>query len=95
MILLFVMRVLGVWLDPGLRWKGHLDAVAGRLKAQLWALKVATTSTWGLPLLQDRMVYNMVIRPVISYGALAWHQSGGGTERIGIGGRAGKLPSTC
>ena len=26
------MRVLGVWLDPRLRWKGHLDALAGKLK---------------------------------------------------------------
>ena len=32
------MQVLGVWLDPALHWKSHLDAVAGKMKTQLRAL---------------------------------------------------------
>lgn len=71
------MRVLGVWLDPTLRWKGHFDAVAGKMKTQLRALTCLSTSTWGLPLAQARMVYSMVIRPAMTYGALAWHQPRG------------------
>ncbi|EDN11316.1 predicted protein [Histoplasma mississippiense (nom. inval.)] len=72
-----VMRVLGVWLDSRLRWKGHLDAVAGKMKTQVRALSQTTQSTWGLPLRQARMVYNMVIRPALTYGAIAWHQPQG------------------
>ena len=71
------MRVLGVWLDPTLCWKGHFDAVAGKMKTQLRALTCLSTSTWGLPLAQARMVYSMVIRPAMTYGALAWHQPRG------------------
>lgn len=69
-----VMRVLGIWLDPALRWKGHLNGLAGKLKSQVRALTCLTTSTWGVPLVHVRMVYNMVIRPAVSYGSLAWHQ---------------------
>jgi hypothetical protein len=65
------MRVLGVWLDPKLRWKAHLDAVAGKMKKQLNALKRTTASTWGFPLSEARKVYTMIIRPVLTYGAIA------------------------
>ena len=71
------MRVLGVWLDPTLHWKSHLDIVAGKMKTQLQALTCLSASTWGLPLIQTRMVYNMVIRPAMTYGSLAWHQPRG------------------
>ena len=71
------MRVLGVWLDPTLHWKNHLDAVAGKMKTQLRALTCLSASTWGLPLIQARMVYSMVIRPAMTYGAIAWHQPQG------------------
>ena len=85
------MRILGVWLDPALRWKGHLDALAGKLDSQMRALSCLTGSTWGLPLTQGRLVYNAVIRSAIAHGALAWHQprTREGTQRIG--GMAAKL----
>ena len=85
------MRILGVWLDPRLRWKGHLDALAGKLKTQVRALTCLSTSTWGLPLVQARMVYNMVIRAAISHGALAWHQPRSRTGASTLGGLAGKI----
>ena len=71
------MRALGVWLDPTLRWKSHLDAVAGKMKTQLQALTCLSASIWGLPLAQARMVYGMVIQPAMTYGAIAWHQPRG------------------
>ena len=71
------MRFLGVWLDPTLHWKSHLDSVAGKMKTQLQALTCLSASTWGLPLTQAQMVYGMVIRPAMTYGAIAWHQPQG------------------
>ena len=68
------MRVLGVWLNPTLHWKRHLDAMAGKMKTQLQALICLSTSTWGLHLAQARMVYGMIIQPAMTYGAIAWHQ---------------------
>ena len=71
-----VMRILGVWLDPTLRWKGHLDATIRKLQSQTRALTCLTGSTWGLPLTQARLVYKMVVLPALAHGALAWHQPG-------------------
>ena len=67
------MRVLGIWLDPALCWKGHLDAVAGKMKTQLRALTCLSASTWGLLLAQAWMMYDMIIWPATIYGAIAWH----------------------
>ncbi|EDN08368.1 predicted protein [Histoplasma mississippiense (nom. inval.)] len=94
-----VMRVLGVWLDSRLRWKGHLDAVAGKMKTQVRALSQTTQSTWGLPLQQARMVYNMVIRPALTYGAIAWHQpqgqGGTGPAKSGLALKLTTVQNSC
>ncbi|EDN11017.1 predicted protein [Histoplasma mississippiense (nom. inval.)] len=94
-----VMRVLGVWLDSRLRWKGHLDAVAGKMKTQVRALSQTTQSTWGLPLRQARMVYNMVIRPALTYGAIAWHQpqgqGGTGPAKSGLALKLTTVQNSC
>lgn len=82
-----VMRILGVWLDPTLRWSGHLEATGRKLQSQTRALTCLSTSTWGLPLQQARLVYKMVVLPALAHGALAWHQPGrsaGATTSRGI-----------
>ena len=71
-----VMRILGVWLDPALRWGSHLEETARKLRSQTQALTCLSASTWGLPLLQARLVYKMVVLPALAHGALAWHQPG-------------------
>lgn len=71
-----VMRILGVWLDPTLRWSGYLDATTRKLQSQTRALTCLSSSTWGLPLIQARLVYKMVVLPALTHGALAWHQPG-------------------
>ena len=68
------VRVLGAWLDPQLRWNGHLDRVMQKMKSQINALSKTTGSTWGFPLIQARQVYTAVVRPALTYGAIAWHQ---------------------
>lgn len=70
------MRVLGVWLDPKLRWNGHLEATVRKLHSQTRALTRLSGSTWGLPLRQARLVYQTVVVPAVAFGALAWHQPG-------------------
>lgn len=71
-----VMRILGAWLDPALRWGSHLEETARKLRSQTRALKCLSASTWGLPLRQARLVYKMVVLPALAHGALAWHQPG-------------------
>ena len=91
-----VMRVLGVFLDPWLHWKGHLDAVAGKMKTQLKALQCTTSSTWGPPLEQARQIYTMVIHPALSYGVLVWHTPDSSSHRTSdrLTGLAARLAPT-
>ena len=61
------VRILGVYLDPALRWKPHLRAVEAKAISQLNALKTITGSTWGAPLETGLRVYTAAIRPAILY----------------------------
>lgn len=96
-----IMRILGVFLDPRLRWKGHLDAVAGKMKTQLKALTQTTASTWGLPLQEARQICMMVSRPALTYGAITWHQPRTATmgnrklQAAGIEGKLATLQNSC
>ena len=68
------VRVLGLHLDPSLRWTAHKEKTLGRMATQMNALTRLTGSTWGLPMLQARQVYTMVVRPAMAYAAHVWHQ---------------------
>jgi hypothetical protein len=59
------VRVLGLILDP------KLQCIVGKMATQkntLTTVPRLTGSTWGIPMLQARQVYTMVIRLAI------WHQ---------------------
>jgi hypothetical protein len=65
------MRVLGLHLDPKLQWKKHKAETLSKMTTHTNALMRLAGSTWGLPMLQARQVYTMVIRPAMAYAALA------------------------
>ena len=71
------VKVLGLILDTRLRWKAQEKAIKRKLQTQILALQRTTASTWGATMLKARQVYQAVIRPVIAYGAPAWHQPSG------------------
>lgn len=67
------VRVLGLFFDPRPSWKAHSRKVEGKMITQENALHKLTGSTWGLPLIQARQVYIMVVRPAVTYSAGIWH----------------------
>jgi hypothetical protein len=83
-------RILGVFLDTKLRWKEHLAKTQEKMTTRINALTRLTGSTWGFPLIQARQVYNTIIRPAMTYGALAWHQPTTDSRRL-TGGITPKL----
>ena len=50
------------------------DRIMQKMKSQINTLSKTTGSTWGLLLIQARQVYTAVVRPALTYEALAWHQ---------------------
>ena len=65
------VRVLGVWLDLKLQWSAYAKIARQKGMAAIAALKRVTTSTWGASFIRARLLYNLVVRPSITHGAIA------------------------
>lgn len=61
------IRVLGVILDPKLKWVPHIQHTKAKAAKQMAALTRTTASTWGASFSRARQVYPAVIRPVLNY----------------------------
>ena len=48
------VRVLGIWVDPKLKWSAHWSKVQKKASTQIGALVRTTASTWGASFLQAR-----------------------------------------
>lgn len=74
------MRVLGVWVDPKLTWKAHIQKASQKGNAAYEALTRITASTWGPSMKRSRLLYTAVVRPTILYGAQTWSIRGDGKQ---------------
>src|SRR6201999_2429042 len=68
------VRVLGVWLDPKLKWSAHAKIARQKGVAAIAALKRVTTSTWGASFARARLLYNSAVWPTITYGTEGWFE---------------------
>jgi len=68
------VRVLGVWLDPKLKWSVHAKIAQQKGAGVITALKHITTSTWGASFARAWLLYNTTVRTVITYRAVAWYK---------------------
>jgi hypothetical protein len=67
------VRILGVWIDPQLKWGAHVKKVLSKMETQTNALYRTTASTWGATFARARQIYSAVVRPALAYGASTWH----------------------
>ena len=65
-------KYLGVTLDKTLNWNSHLDKMIKKAKLSLWNCRRICGSSWGMNPKQMQWLYTQVIRPMISYGSVAW-----------------------
>ena len=64
--------ILGVLLDTKLRWGSHVKRTVEKAAQQSWALSAIMGSTWGATFDKAWLIYNMVVRPVLTYGVTVW-----------------------
>ena len=63
---------LGVTLDAGLKWRSHFDNKIVKSKRLLMKMSNITRAYWGPKPKLMRWAYTGIVRPALSYAALAW-----------------------
>jgi hypothetical protein len=67
-----LLRVLGIWLDPKLKWKQHIAKVTQGGMKHFAALTRIASSTWGLTFMKTRLLYTSTIRTALTHGGPIW-----------------------
>lgn len=70
------IKYLGVYLDPKLSMKSHIEEVYKKAVKSLWATRRMVQQSWGLTPTRMKYLYNQIILPRITYGSIAfWHKA--------------------
>ena len=81
-------RFLGMWVDGGLRWSGHIERVKGRMGRLLGVLGRAAAVLDGRRLLS---LYNGLVLPHLQYCLMVWGDLKEG-RNLTLGGGPGQIP---
>ena len=65
-------KFLGLTLDSKLNWNEHIDYLCKKSKRILMQCRRAVGPTWGFKPATMRWIYNVMVKPVLSYGATIW-----------------------
>ena len=65
------VKYLGVWVDEGLTWKDHIDAVRRKC---CWGLAKLRRLRDSLPAATKKKVYNACVLPHLDYCAVVWQE---------------------
>ena len=65
-------KFLGIILDSKLSWNEHIENVCKKAKGILMQCRKAVGPTWGFKPATMRWVYEVMVRPVLGYGATIW-----------------------
>lgn len=87
------VRLLGVYLDPKLKWKAHLQQIRLKMTKHIGALSKIAASTWGPTLASSRKIYTAVVRPGMIYASPIWHRAG--SEPKGIVKELSRIQNKC
>jgi hypothetical protein len=66
------VKYLRLTLDKGLTWKTQLENVINKAYRAFWTCKGTFGKTWGLKPKVLHWIYIVIIRPILTYGAMAW-----------------------
>ena len=67
------VKYLGLTLDSKLLWNRHVGKNVSKAKSSLMVCRNLAGKTWGCNPSILRWMYTMLVRPMITYGAVVWH----------------------
>ena len=65
-------KYLGVTFDQKLKWNQHVETQVKKAKITLMTARSMIGKTWGLTPAISAWIYTAIVRPIITYGAVAW-----------------------
>jgi hypothetical protein len=71
------VRYLGLFLNPKLLWKPHVETMAAHAWSTLRSLNLLGNSVRGLRFAAWRRLYHAILVPILTYGIVAWHPPDG------------------
>lgn len=77
------VKYLGITLDSKLNWAKHLDNKIKKATISFWQCRRMIGKSWGLSPKITLWLYNTVIRPSLTYGALVWWPRSKQTTTVG------------
>ena len=67
------VKLLGVWIDEGLTWKAHIEAVRRKCFRGLAKLRRLRDA---LPAVTNKNIYNALVLPTLDYCCVVWQECG-------------------
>jgi hypothetical protein len=68
-----LLRYLGFWLTPKLKWDKHVKRMAMRGRSTVTGLCILANTVRGMNVANARLLYLSVVRPVLTYGCQVWY----------------------
>ena len=66
------VKYLGVTLDKRLNWNSHLHNTLSKATHAMWACRRLFGRIWGLKSCTIRWLFEMMVRPIVTYAAIVW-----------------------
>ncbi len=66
------VKYLGITLDSTLRWNRHMELTLSKATKALMVCRRLAGRSWGCKPSIIRWLYTMIVRPIVTYGAVAW-----------------------
>lgn len=82
------VKYLGLTFDSKLLWNDHLDLIINKATNSLWTCRKMVGKLWDLRPKMCHWLYIAIVRPIISYSAIAWWQK---TDQVAVKKKLEKL----
>jgi len=66
------LQYLRVFISTNLKWDKHVSIIVNQARSTIRGISILGNSVWGLDFMNWCHVYNMLVIPILMYGAQVW-----------------------